>query len=70
MDRLQRLFQQASALGGRPQMPSGQDVPTQDTAEQIHISSLALLKVFSEACFYICWAFPEFLTFPAACVDA
>jgi 26S proteasome regulatory subunit N11 len=40
MDRLQRLFQQAG--GGAP--PGG-DAPQVDTAEQVYISSLALLKM-------------------------
>lgn len=41
MDRLQRLFQQAG--GGAA--PPGTDAPQVDTAEHVHISSLALLKM-------------------------
>lgn len=41
MDRIQRLLMQQAASQGGP----AQDTPTPDTAEQIHISSLALLKV-------------------------
>ena len=43
MDRLQRLLGQAGG-GGGPSGPGG-DVPQVDTAEQIYISSLALLKM-------------------------
>lgn len=42
MDRLQRLMQQAGGGGGAG---AGGDVPQVDTAEQIYISSLALLKM-------------------------
>ena len=42
MDRLQRLLGQAG--GGGASGPGG-DVPQVDTAEQIYISSLALLKM-------------------------
>lgn len=42
MDRLQRLFQQAGGGGGAP---PGADTPQVDTAEQVHVSSLALLKM-------------------------
>ncbi|KAI9145540.1 26S proteasome non-ATPase regulatory subunit [Paraphysoderma sedebokerense] len=41
MDRLQRLFGQAGMAGAQP----GADLPTVDTAEVVHISSLALLKM-------------------------
>ena len=41
MDRLQRLFQQAG--GGAA--PPGTDTPQVDTAEQVCVSSLALLKM-------------------------
>jgi hypothetical protein len=41
MERLQRLLGQATRQQSGPAL----DQPTQDTAEQIHISSLALLKV-------------------------
>ena len=43
MDRLQRLLGQAGG-GGAASGPGG-DVPQVDTAEQIYISSLALLKM-------------------------
>ena len=43
MDRLQRLLGQAGG-GGGASGPGG-DVPQVDTAEQIYISSLALLKM-------------------------
>jgi hypothetical protein len=41
--RFQRLFQ--GGMGGGPQSAVGVDTPTVDTAEVVHISSLALLKV-------------------------
>ena len=43
MDRLQRLFQGAGAAGAGGGPPA--DTPQVDTAEQIYISSLALLKM-------------------------
>lgn len=45
MERLQRLFGQAGGFAANNQGPAT-DQPTDDTSEQIHISSLALLKVF------------------------
>ncbi|TPX45624.1 hypothetical protein SeMB42_g01691 [Synchytrium endobioticum] len=42
MERLQRLFGHS---GGAAQMQPGLDQPTVDTAEMVHISSLALLKM-------------------------
>ncbi|KAJ3703354.1 26S proteasome non-ATPase regulatory subunit [Rhynchospora pubera] len=41
MDRIQRMFTAAGTMGGHP--PS--DAPLLDTAEQVYISSLALLKM-------------------------
>ncbi len=41
MDRLQRLFGAGGLSGAQP----GLDTPTVDTAEMVHISSLALLKM-------------------------
>jgi hypothetical protein len=43
MDRLQRLFGNLPGMGG-PGGP-GLDGPLVDTAEKVHISSLALLKM-------------------------
>ena len=43
MDRLQRLFQGTGAAGAGGGPPA--DTPQVDTAEQIYISSLALLKM-------------------------
>lgn len=43
MDRLQRLFGNLPGLSG--QGGPGQDTPMVDTAEKVHISSLALLKM-------------------------
>ena len=54
MDRIQRLFSNAGGggLGGPPA-----DAPMVDTAEQVYISSLALLKMLkhgtSNTC--VCW---------------
>lgn len=46
MDRLQRLLQQAGGFGGgQRQSSAAVDSPTNDTSEQIQISSLALLKM-------------------------
>ncbi len=47
MDRLQRLFGNAGAglTGAGDSHGPAADTPKQDTGEQIHISSLALLKV-------------------------
>lgn len=42
MDRLQRLF---GNLPGLPGQGGGTDGPLVDTAEKVHISSLALLKM-------------------------
>lgn len=42
MDRLQRLF---GNLPGLPGQGAGADGPLVDTAEKVHISSLALLKM-------------------------
>ena len=42
MDRLQRLFQGLPMGGGGGAGPDG---PVGDTAEKVHISSLALLKM-------------------------
>ena len=44
MERLQRLLQSGGGMM-MPGMQPGMDVPTNDTAEVVHISSLALLKV-------------------------
>ncbi|KAF3334081.1 mov34/MPN/PAD-1 family protein [Carex rostrata] len=41
MDRIQRMFTAAGSIGGHPQG----DAPLLDTAEQVYISSLALLKM-------------------------
>ncbi len=43
MDRLQRLFGNLPGLPG--QGGPGGDTPMVDTAEKVHISSLALLKM-------------------------
>lgn len=43
MDRLQRLFGNLPGLPG--QGGAGMDGPLVDTAEKVHISSLALLKM-------------------------
>ncbi|ORZ37431.1 JAB1/Mov34/MPN/PAD-1 ubiquitin protease-domain-containing protein [Catenaria anguillulae PL171] len=46
MDRLQRLLGQAGGMGmGMQGMQPGMDTPSMDTAEVVHISSLALLKM-------------------------
>ena len=42
---LRSLFGAAQAQGGRQGAPAGADIPQNDTAEQIYISSLALLKM-------------------------
>jgi hypothetical protein len=44
MDRIQRLLTGMGGLGQQQQGPAV-DHPTHDTSEQIHISSLALLKM-------------------------
>ncbi len=44
MERLQRLFQNAGGVNGGLGAPPS-DAPQVDTAEQIYISSLALLKM-------------------------
>jgi 26S proteasome regulatory subunit N11 len=41
MDRIQRMFSAAGSMGAHPQG----DAPLLDTAEQVYISSLALLKM-------------------------
>ena len=46
MNRLQQLLGQQMGMGGAGRPAA--DVPTQDTAENILISSLALLKVGPE----------------------
>ena len=43
MDQLQRLL--AGQMGGAAPQGPGIDSPLNDTSEQIHISSLALLKM-------------------------
>jgi hypothetical protein len=43
MERIQRLLQQQPGMSMQP----GVDAETMDTAEVVHISSLALLKVFA-----------------------
>ncbi|KAI9592219.1 putative RPN11-26S proteasome regulatory subunit [Syncephalis fuscata] len=45
MDRLQRLLQSAGNGMMMPGMQPGMDLPVNDTAEVVHISSLALLKM-------------------------
>ncbi|KAI9220273.1 hypothetical protein BC828DRAFT_129067 [Blastocladiella britannica] len=46
MNRLQQLLG-AGGMGGMAGMQPGMDTPSMDTAEVVHISSLALLKVHS-----------------------
>ena len=49
MENLQQLLGQA---GGGGQAQAGVDQPTPDTSEQIHISSLALLKMLKHGKFH------------------
>lgn len=49
MDRLQRLFGNLPGLPG--QGGAGMDGPLVDTAEKVHISSLALLKMLKHGAF-------------------
>jgi hypothetical protein len=46
MERIQRLLQQAGGMGGGNSGPAV-DQETHDTSEQILLSSLALLKVYT-----------------------
>jgi 26S proteasome regulatory subunit N11 len=50
MDRLQRLFGTGGLTGAQP----GLDTPTVDTAEMVHISSLALLKMLKHGIYFTC----------------
>lgn len=47
MERLQRLFQQSQGGGGGAE--AGADIPQNDSAETVYISSLALLKILKHA---------------------
>ncbi len=49
MDRLQRLFGNLPGLPG--QGGGGGDTPMGDTAEKVHVSSLALLKMLKHGAF-------------------
>jgi hypothetical protein len=54
MDRIQRML---TGMGGGQGGPPG-DTPQVDTAEQIYISSLALLKMLKHGarqCRLVCW---------------
>lgn len=50
MDNMRKVFEQF-AKGGKQSSSSGVDSPTNDTAETVHISSLALLKMLKHGMF-------------------
>ena len=55
MNQISRLLQGQQGGGGQPNA----DTPKVDTAEQIYVSSLALIKMLKHGEFFILFALPK-----------